>query len=48
MGELFLNSLPKDQITVNGIRGDLYDKGFEHEQDVQVPVKVLASLHRAK
>lgn len=48
MGELFLNSLPKNQVTVNGIRGDIYDKGFESEQDVRVPVKVLAGLHRAK
>jgi hypothetical protein len=48
MGELFLNSLPKDKVTVNGIHGDMYDKGFEREQDVRVPVEVLASLHRAK
>lgn len=48
MGELFLNSLPKDQVTVNGIRGDRYDKGFESEQDVRVPVAVLANLHRAR
>lgn len=47
MAELFLNSLPKDQVTVNGIRGDVYDRGFEHEQDVRVPIEVLASLHRA-
>ncbi|MBA3238225.1 MAG: hypothetical protein H0T62_07770 [Parachlamydiaceae bacterium] len=46
MGELFMNSLPKDQTTVNGIPGDLYDRGFEYEQDVRVPVKVLANLHR--
>jgi hypothetical protein len=45
MAEIFLNSLPKDQVTVNGIRGDMYDKGFECEQDVQVPVKVVASLY---
>lgn len=48
MAEIFINSLPKDKVTVNGIRSDLYDKGFEYEQDVQVPVKVLASLHRAE
>jgi len=48
MGEIFVNSLPKDKVTVNGIRGDLYNKGFECEQDVRVPVEVLADLHRAK
>lgn len=48
MGEIFLNSLPKDKVTVNGVSGDIYDKGFEYEQDVRVPVEVLASLHRAK
>lgn len=48
MGELFLNSLPKDRITINGIRGDVYDKGFEQEQNVCIPVEVLASLHRAR
>lgn len=48
MGEIFLNSLPKDKVTVNGIRGDIYDKGFEYEQDVRVPVEVLANLHRVK
>ena len=48
MGELFMNSLPKNRVTVNGIRGDVCDKGFEHEQDVRVPVEVLASLHRAR
>lgn len=48
MGEIFLNSLPKDQVTVNGIPGDKYDKGFEYEQDVQVPISVLANLHRAR
>ncbi len=47
MAEIFINSFPKDKITVNGIRSDIYDKGFDYEQDVQVPVKVLASLHRA-
>jgi hypothetical protein len=47
MGKLFLNSLPKDQVTVNGIPGHEYDKGFECEQDVRVPVEVLANLHRA-
>ncbi len=46
MGELFLNSLPRELVTVNGIRGDLYDKGFRIEQIVEVPLKVLASLHR--
>lgn len=44
MGDLFLNSLPKHLVTVNNIRGDLYDKGFDHEQDVLVSVEVLASL----
>lgn len=48
MGELFLNSLPKNQITVNGIPGDEYDGGFEYEQDVRVSVRVLADLHRMK
>lgn len=48
MGEIFLSSLPKEKITVNGIRGDSYTGGFEHEQNVLVPVKVLADLHRAK
>ena len=48
MAEIFINSLPKDKVTVNGIRSDMYNKGFEYEQDVQVPVKMLASLHRAK
>ncbi|MBA2367747.1 MAG: hypothetical protein H0V82_01835 [Candidatus Protochlamydia sp.] len=47
MGEIFLASLPKDQVTVEGIRGDNYTGGFEFEKDVRVPVKVLASLHRA-
>lgn len=50
MAEIFVNSLPKEQITVNGIRGDLYDGGFEFEGEVEVlvPVKILADLHRAK
>ncbi len=48
MGELFLSALPKEQVTVNGIRGDLYDKGFEKEQNVEVPLKVLSSLYRAR
>lgn len=47
MAAIFINSLPKDEVTVNGIRSDMYDKGFECEQNVRVPVKVLASLHRA-
>lgn len=45
MGELFLNSLPKHLVTVNGIPGDQYNKGFDHEQAVLVPVEVLANLH---
>lgn len=44
MGQIFLNSLPRHLVTVNGIQGDLYDKGFDHEQDVLVSVEVLASL----
>lgn len=48
MGDLFLNSLPKDRITVNGIRGDVYDKGFDSEQEVVIPVGVLANLHRSR
>lgn len=48
MGELFLNSFPKHLVTVGGISGDLYNGGFEHEQDVRVSVKVLADLNRAK
>ncbi len=47
MAEIFINSLPKNEVTINGIRGDEYDLGFEYEQDIQVPVKVLANLHRA-
>lgn len=45
MAELFLRSLPIDQITVNGMRADLYAGGFEREQDVRVPIDVLSSLH---
>lgn len=48
MAEIFMNSLPKDQISVNGIRGDIYDKAFESEQNVEVPLKVLASLHSSR
>lgn len=48
MAEIFLRSIPKDQITVNGIRGDIYDKGFEHERDVEVPVTVLANFYCSK
>jgi hypothetical protein len=46
MGEILMKSLPKKKITVDGIRGDLYDKGFDHEREVLVPVKVFAGLHR--
>jgi hypothetical protein len=45
MAELFLRSLPIDQITVNGMRADLYAGGFEREQDVRVPIEILSNLH---
>ncbi len=48
MGEIFLNALPKDKITVEGIQGDAYTGGFEQEKKVLVPVEILADLHRAK
>lgn len=48
MGDIFMSSLPKEEIMVNGIRGDKYDKGFEYEQDVRVSLEILANLHRAK
>lgn len=48
MGEIFMNSVPKDQFTVNGIRADHYDKGFEQEQTVLAPIEVLAELYCAK
>lgn len=48
MGEIFLHSLPPEKITINGIRGDSYNDGFEQEHEVLVPVEVLAGLYRAK
>lgn len=48
MAEIFINSLPKDKVTVNGIPSHMYDKGFDSEQNIQVPVAVLASLHGGK
>jgi hypothetical protein len=45
MGELFMCSLSKEEITIDGIRGDQYAGGFESERDVRVPVDILANLH---
>lgn len=47
MGEIFINALPKEQVTVNRVRGDLWVHGIE-EQNIEVPVEILANLHRAK
>jgi hypothetical protein len=48
MGEIFMNSVPKEQFTINGIQADQYHGGFETEQNILVPIEVLADLHRAK
>ena len=48
MGETFINSLPKDQITINGIAGEIYHEGFETEKDILVPVDVLANLYKIR
>jgi len=48
MAEIFMKSVPKELFTVNGIRADQYDQGFEHEQNFLVPIEVLANLHRAQ
>jgi hypothetical protein len=48
MGELFFNSLPKEEIVVEGMRGNSYDGGFEYEKEIQAPIDILANLHRAQ
>lgn len=48
MVDIILNSVPKDKITINGIRGDLYDSHLGNEPTILIPIKVLVDPYNQR